>query len=113
MKVKTILKKCKNKAIKVIDFCIKYRYIIAIIAFIIMVACKINFSSVDAWSLYVYGGDEQSGTILGTYRAIRSDEWLVQTPYIMSQISADGFYELYNEKIGQGANMILRRSSSI
>lgn len=113
MQVKEFCKILKSKLILIIDFCIKYRYVIAIIAFAIMVACKINFSSVDSWSTYVYGGDKLSGIIFGQYRTIRSDEWVVQTPYAISQTTTDGYYELHNDKIGQGANMILRRSCSI
>lgn len=107
MNLRDFLKVCKSKTIKAIDLLIKYRYVIAIIAFVIMVACKINFSSIDAWATYVNGGDKLEGAIFGKARTIRSDEWAIQTPYAMSQAQADGYYELHNENIGQGANMIL------
>ena len=94
----------KNKIIKIIDLIIKYRYLIAFIIFVILVVCKINFSSVDMWGNYVQG---DSGVIYGAPRSIRSDEWLVQTPYSIAQTEAKGYYEIYNQHIGQGTNMIL------
>lgn len=107
MRLKEKLNCVKEISIKIIDFCLKYRYLIALIVFITLVACKINFSSVDSWQTYIFGGDKVDGVILGQYRTIRSDEWVVQTPYAISQANADGYFELYNNNIGEGANMIL------
>ena len=107
MRLKEKLNCVKEISIKIIDFCLKYRYLIALIVFITLVACKINFSSVDSWQTYIFGGDKVDGVIFGQYRTIRSDEWAIQTPYAISQAQADGYYNLHNENIGEGANMIL------
>ena len=100
------LNSVKDKLVIVLNLILKYRYIIALVVFALMVICKVNFSSIDAWAGYIYNGDQYTGTVLGEARGIRSDEWLVQTPYAFSQSLADGYYELYNENIGQGSNMV-------
>ena len=77
MRLKEKLNCVKEISIKIIDFCLKYRYLIALIVFITLVACKINFSSVDSWQTYIFGGDKVDGVLFGQYRTIRSDEWVV------------------------------------
>ena len=51
-----------------------------------LVLFKYNGSSVECWDKYIepeYKISEQ--VILGVVRPIRSDEWLVSTPFILSQ----------------------------
>ena len=101
-----ILKKQKSKIEKVLDFIIKYRYQIAGIIFVLLVIFKINFSSLDQWSGFIGETDENIG-IIGKSRAIRSDEWLVQSPIILGQ-TVRGEFGTYNENIAQGnSNMIM------
>lgn len=67
------------------SFLYKYRFIIAIIIFILCVAFEISGSSIGMWR-YCIGSDlSTSGDILGTARAIRGDEWVVNTPFAISQ----------------------------
>ena len=67
------------------NFLYKYRFIIAIVIFILCVVFEISGSSVGMWR-YCIGSDlENSGDILGTARAIRGDEWVVNTPFAISQ----------------------------
>lgn len=52
------------------------------------VAANLNFSSVGMWDAYLPpAADAPASTLIGTPRAIRSDEWLVQTPWMLSQAS--------------------------
>ncbi|WP_018758692.1 DUF7657 domain-containing protein [Paenibacillus terrigena] len=86
---------------------IKYRYILGLVLFVILVLFKINGSSIGMWDIYV-PGDHESSKILGVERGIRSDEWLVQTPYLLSQAQHAELFEYKNEMIrSNGQNMVL------
>lgn len=85
---------------KIIDIIVKYRYRIAIIVFILLLILKINFSSIGMWNEYIKEGVDT--TIFGKSRAIRSDEWLVTTPFNLAQ-SYNGF-KLVNDNIAVGNN---------
>lgn len=64
----------------------KHRYKIAIILFVLCILLELNGSSIAMWAQYVQGPDSIStGTILGVPRAIRSDEWALNTPMALSQ----------------------------
>ena len=64
------------------DAAFKYRYVIAITIFLLLVTNKIHFSSVGMYDYYIQQGygSEFVSPIFGTPRAIRSDEWVVSTP---------------------------------
>ncbi len=89
-----------EKLEKILNFIVKHRYKIAVIVFIILVSCRIHFSSIGNWNAYIHEGVDS--TIIGKSRAIRSDEWLVTTPFILSQ-KYDGF-KLVNENLDIGNN---------
>lgn len=95
-----ILSKKTEKVNKILDFIVKHRYKIGIIAFIIMLLLKINFSSLGVWSIYT--SEENKTTIFGHPRDIRSDEWLVTTPFNLSQ-QYNGF-KLVNSNLNIGNN---------
>lgn len=67
----------------------KYRYWIAGILFAILVVGGYHGSSMGMWNNYVDPNVsiKNSTPIIGISRGIRSDEWLVGTPYILSQFS--------------------------
>lgn len=90
----------KDKTKKILDFFVKHRYKIAVIVFIILVAGKIHFSSIGMWDNYIREGTDI--TIIGEPRAIRSDEWLVTTPFNLSQ-EYNGF-KLVNDNVNVGNN---------
>ena len=90
----------EEKFKKILDFCVKHRYKIAIIVFILLVICKIHFSSIGMWDTYIREGIDT--TIFGESRAIRSDEWLVTTPFNLSQ-QYNGF-KLINDNLNLGNN---------
>lgn len=67
------------------EFLYKYRFLIAIIIFVLCVVFEISGSSIGMWR-YCIGSDlPTSGDILGTARSIRGDEWVVNTPFAISQ----------------------------
>ncbi|EOI04946.1 hypothetical protein UAY_00718 [Enterococcus moraviensis ATCC BAA-383] len=78
----------KHQLSAAIDRLIKARFLIALALFIFILVFKIHGSSINMWDQYVSDytedGDKQ-GVILGKPRPIRSDEWMVQTPYSLSQ----------------------------
>lgn len=73
----------KKQRINIIDNIIKFRFLIAISIFILLVSFKINGSSIGAWDMYASELIDQTenSLIMGDNRAIRSDEWMVQTTY--------------------------------
>lgn len=84
---------------KVYDFLFKSRYIIAILILFIIVLGKFHGSSIGIWNNYIQPNQDYSyTTIVGINRAIRSDEWLVNTPYAFSQ--KDNDYGYYNHNAG-------------
>ena len=92
--------KRKDKTRKVLDFCIKHRYKIAIVVFIVLVIGQIHFSSIGVWDKYIR--EDVDGTLIGRPRDIRSDEWLVTTPFNLSQ-EYNGF-KLINDNVNAGNN---------
>ena len=68
-------------------FLIKWRYLIALLAFIFCVAFKVHGSSINEYNNLFANYDQYKteDLVLGKSRSIRSDEWLVHVPYYMSQ----------------------------
>lgn len=62
----------------------RWRYAIGVIAIALLTLFKISGSSVSAWSSII-GGDNFQGTLWGIPRSIRSDEYVVFTPFAFSQ----------------------------
>ena len=106
----------KKHKINIIDTIIKFRFLIAILIFILLVTFKINGSSIGAWDMYASEliDPTESSVLIGVNRPIRSDEWMVQTTYYMAQAMSDEFYPLYNTNItDDGLNMILAYNSPV
>lgn len=96
------------------DWIIKFRFIIAIVFVAIFVVFKLNMSSIGMWNDQLTNDSKQtdSSVVLGTPKAIRSDEWRVQTPFYIAQ-SANGF-KLTNKNIStNGQNMILSYNAPV
>lgn len=66
-------------------------YLILLFGFASFVYLNLNVSSIGMWKSYVHGQSDD-GVLLGSPRAIRSDEWFVQTPFHASQV-ANNFIE--------------------
>lgn len=101
------LSKAKERIKIITDFIIRYRYAIAGIFFIILVGLKINFSSISMWADFI-GEPGFKNEIIGEAKSIRSDEWLTQTPFMLSQMVDNADKGMYNPNVAQGnMNMLM------
>jgi hypothetical protein len=96
----------------------RFRYAILAVLFICLISLKLNFSSIAMWNNYVHSDKTniyQEDIIFGKARAIRSDEWLVQTPAYLSQGLVQGNpYPLLNKNLStDGTNMIIEYYSPV
>ena len=82
---------------KMYDWIFRKRVWIAIGFFVFMVLNKYNYSSMEQWDVYVQPGEgsQYAESVFGEPRAIRSDEWMVSLPRLMSGEFSD--YGKYNE----------------
>lgn len=79
-------------------FLYKFRYPIALILFVVCVYLELNGSSIAMWDGIL--NIEDKSTILGTARAIRTDEWAVATPMMLSQYhNPNGAFAYYNSAL--------------
>lgn len=86
---------------KIWNFMYRKRYLIGIILF-----CYIVFMGYNGSSIYAYNeviepaySVEDSVPILGNYRSIRSDEYLVDTPALLSQYNHNKNFETVNDAL--------------
>ena len=87
---------------------IKHRYIIVLILFTLCLVFKIHSSSIGFYDRIIGGKIDENKTteIIGISRGIRSDEWMVHTPYYFSQKYNN--YKKYSKQMSySGQNMIL------
>ena len=89
---------------------IKWRWLIALIAFILCLIFKLHGSSIGMYNTFLPTVTDQKEadkySVIGTDRAIRSDEWAVQVPTFFSQYYND--YNVMSEQMSVGGeNMIL------
>lgn len=78
----------------------KFRYYIGFFILFIGVFLNINMSSIGIFNT-VYTESSKETTSIGVPRAIRSDEWLVQTPYYFSQY--DDELKVDNDKLNENS----------
>ncbi len=92
---------------------IRYRYAVTGILFLLLVAFGISGSSMNCLDAYFNESGEQVSRILaGTPRAIRSDEWFVNTEYHFAQVNGEEKFPVVNGNIGvDGQNMLLACNS--
>lgn len=80
------MKKLINFKNKFLDLIYKYRFLISILLIIIGVLFKLHGSSIGLWNeTFAELGLKDTSILFGTSRSIRSDEWAVTTPLIISQ----------------------------
>lgn len=129
---------------KILDVLIKFRFILALIAFAISLIFNLHGSSVANWNHFgvsemadgtisttenSFGSNDvidieanvrswisiepkSDGTIIGVPRMIRTDEWMVQIPYFISQSSIGSPF--VNPLYGlDGQNMILSYNAPV
>ncbi len=98
------MKKIKEIVNKLID----YRYLVFLILFVFCVAFKIHGSSIGIYNSYIVEKIDPAikEEIIGYSRGVRSDEWMVHTPYYFSQKYNN--YNKYSHQMSfSGQNMIL------
>ncbi|NCU40622.1 hypothetical protein EOL73_02595 [Candidatus Saccharibacteria bacterium] len=79
--------------------------VILTVIFILLVSLKLHGSSLGIYHGVFYGVTKDSNLIFGKPRAIRSDEWVVNTQLTLAQANA-GFPEI-NKNLGEGTDMSL------
>jgi hypothetical protein len=75
--------------------------------FLILVLGKFNGSSSALWRFYADGRTPDHSLLLGIPKDIRSDEWMVQTPWILSQASNTPPFGLHNPNVGDMATLLV------
>lgn len=93
---------------KTLDNIIKYRYLFLVIVFAFCVILKLHGSSIGIYEKIIVNRlyPARQTELLGKSRTIRSDEWVVHTPYYFSQYYNN--YNKYSHKMSySGQNMIL------
>ncbi len=83
---------------KLLNIIFQYRYFIALVLFILCIVFEISGSSIGMWAEYL--GIEDGGVLIGKSRPIRSDEWAVSTPFMISQ------YKNYPETFSYFSNTV-------
>ena len=82
----SFLRIARRQGAKIADFVYRWRYIIGAVAVLLLVAFNISGSSIHFWSNYIQ--TDSNGVLLGNARSIRSDEWVVSTPFAFSQVAS-------------------------
>lgn len=99
------------------NYIYKYRYALLTIVFVFGVSLKLNLSSISIWDNYVESeklNPYEETLIAGKARAIRSDEWLVQTPMYFSQALSNDKFAVHNNNLSsEGTNMVLSAYSPV
>lgn len=85
---------------EIIDFSYKYRYAIAGSIFVLCIIFQLSGSSIGLWK-YIIGNEfESGGELLGISRDIRGDEFIVNTPFAISQEhNQTGKYQYFSDTI--------------
>lgn len=104
--------KYQEKVKKVLNYIIEKRFIIITVVFILGVLLKINLASTNIWAKFI-NEDGGAKNIIGISRGIRSDEWLVQSPYFLAQTKNEDGYTERNEHIMQGNFNVLMNSGPV
>lgn len=71
------------------DYIYHWRYFIAAVLLFFCVIFELSGSSIAMWGQHLGFSRDHTGDLIGAARAIRSDEWYVNTPFALSQYTAD------------------------
>lgn len=77
------------------------------LAFVLAIAFKLNGSSTAFWRLITDREAPDRSLVAGTPKEIRSDEWMIQTPWIVSQLEREPRLGLTNPNVGDGPAPLL------
>ena len=91
---------------KIYEFMYRYRYVIGIIILSYITILGYNGSSIAFWNRIVQPNTDNYDVVLGIARGIRSDEWLVNTPSLISQ-AYNGFSSTNSTLMGISSNVTL------
>lgn len=93
---------------------IKHRYLIAIIVLLTLTMAKIHGSSIGLWDQFITNNnpDYVSSTIIGKERGIRGDEYIVHTPWMLSQVKT-GFSSINETIRSDGQSMIMLNTPTL
>jgi hypothetical protein len=81
----------------------QWRVIIAlamVALFVIGLAGKIHFSSIGMWNSYLEKREKPAGLLAGKPQPIRSDEWFLGVPWLLSQVNANPALPTNNPAVG-------------
>ncbi len=85
---------------KLSQFLFKYRYLIALVTLTIALIFEIHGSSTLCWQNYLADTQTSYQALIGRARLIRSDEWAVNTPMMISQyLNHSGIFPYFSETI--------------
>lgn len=88
------------------DFRVFLLTFILVLLFALSVGLKLHGSSISYWDIvYPEARAEKTGVLTGTPKSIRSDEWLVGTPWALSQYQQG--YPLHNYNVGANNDPLL------
>lgn len=83
---------------RIVEFLYKYRYVFAFSLFFFCVVLELNGSSIGVWSEKY--GVEDNDLLLGRSRYIRSDEYAVWTPMLLSQYeNVSGTFPYFSDTV--------------
>jgi len=98
--------KISEKGLIRVDYRVILLTFAVFILFILAVIFRINGSSMQSWDAFQPGGrQENTGVLFGSPKPIRSDEWMVSTPWALSQAKLG--YPVENENVGANSDPLL------
>ena len=102
-KLNALGEKITEEKLIVFDYRVILLFFVSVILFSVMILFKLHGSSIPYWNTIISdGGSEREGILVGSPRGIRSDEWLVQTPFMLSQVNQRDQFSIENKSLGQG-----------
>jgi len=103
-----------SESYKLIDFDRKHLILIGLLFFIFVlsVTLKIHGYSISMWHAYIDGSKAEE-IIVGKPQPVRSDDWAVEIPLMLSQINHDPPFPMVNQNIGNGSNMLTHSKNPI
>jgi hypothetical protein len=81
--------------------------IAAALIFCLGVAAKLHVSSVGMWNVYLDRLQDVPGLVAGTPKYIRSDEWQLGTPWLLSQSNSEPAWPTRNPSVGAETSALL------
>jgi len=80
---------------------------LTIVIYMIASIANVSGTATPFWSYYADRAAPDAGVLFGTAKEIRADEWMVHTPWMMSQAARDPTFSAENPGVGDGAMTLL------